>query len=159
MTITKTIMAASVIAVAGYAGVASAHPYQFALGVSTTNVARTDIFGIDCNVGTAKISYQVKDVKTTPEKTTILKIRAASTQAGLASAVWYPADQLGNYTALKYITNGANIYYFEINKNAVAGVIGTETYIAQIHCLDANGGHNPDDQSPTPDLWIKRNQP
>lgn len=159
MKINKLIVAAGLAAAAGYASVASAHDYIYALGVANSNVARTDIFGITCAAGTAKITYRVKDLKTTPEKATTIKIRGASTVAGLSSAVWDSANQTGGFTTLRTLTNGAITYYFEINKNAVTNVLGTESYSAEIHCYDTNNQHNPDDQSTTPNVWIKRNQP
>lgn len=161
MKITKTIIAASVVAAAGYAGVASAHLYTFALGTANSAITRTDKFGLACAGGSTKITYQVKDVKTPTEKTTVIKIRAATTAAGLASATWYPANQLGAYTAEKTISNGPSTYYFEINKSTAALPVsnnGTETYVAQMHCKDVNNVHNPDDQSPTPDVWLLRNK-
>jgi hypothetical protein len=163
MKITRTLLTATLLAATGYAGLASAHNYTYSLGVNNSNVARTDVFSIQCNSGTAKITYQVKDVKTTPtEKNPVIKIRGATTQAGLASATWDSANQLGAFTTLRTINGGTIAYWFEVNKSAATGAAtnnGLETYIASIHCLDATNGHNPDDQPDVPSQWIKRNQP
>jgi hypothetical protein len=128
------------------------------VGDATANT-KSDKFGINCNGGTAKVSLQVRDNKTNPEKASKVRIRGAKTLLGLASAPWSTdtndTDALFS-TPILYVVNGATTYYFEVNKTAVAGATGAETYTARIHCLDSAGGHNPDDQSNSIDFWYQQ---
>jgi hypothetical protein len=158
MKIRKVLVAVSLLAATGYVGTAVAHDYPGAVGSSTSTATATDRFGISCNGGTAKVTLQVRDTVTNPEKATQVRIRGAKTLALLASAPWSTdttgtAAQNTAFSPLLEVVNGVNTYYFEVNKTVVAGVTGPETYTARIHCVDAGGFHNPEDQNSSVDFW------
>jgi hypothetical protein len=167
MKISKTILAASLLA-AGFSGIASAHDYVGSVGNATVNAA-SDKFWIQCAGGSSYATLRVRDNPTSPEKATKVSIRGATSLAGLSAATWYTDTTDTDATTFDTsfsgpygtaanpqprVTGGPAIYYFEVNKNMMAGVTGAEAYIARIHCYDSSNTHNPEDQ-PTSVTYIQ----
>jgi hypothetical protein len=123
----KTILAASALLAAGFSGVASAHPYPGALKTPAT---ATDKFYIVCYAGAASVSYAIT--------------KTAGTGGVKISG---PAGTTTNGGKTLSYATGAGAKSFTVSKNPAAS--GAVSYTAQIHCYDANGQHNPDDQSAT----------
>jgi hypothetical protein len=148
---TTKIVAVSALLTAGFTGVASAHDVANAVGNSTT-AARTDVFDVECYAGTAYFTVSVRDTKTTPEKATKVSIQAS--KGGVTTALSTDTTDTDTlFSATKTLSGGTGVYRVTVNKNSVAGVTGAEGYTARIHCYDANGQHNPDDQSDP--VWIQ----
>jgi hypothetical protein len=149
MKLQKTIMAASLLLAAGFTGAASAHTVSGGLGNATTDAARTDVFTVQCLAGSSYFTVRVRDVKTTPEKATKVSIQAS--KVGATPAVTPLAtdtvDTDANFSNTETITGGTGVYTVSVNKTMVAGVKGAESYVAEIHCYDAQNQHNPEDQT------------
>jgi hypothetical protein len=130
MKLLKTIMATSLLAAAGFSGVASAHDY---LGTLGNAAAATDRWYFTCAAGAASMTYRIKRTAGTP----CVQLSFDTTGVATVSCgVWSPT---------KTVATGAGAKIFTIKKNPA--IAGTDSYDAQIHCIDANGVHNPDDQS------------
>jgi hypothetical protein len=149
MKLQKTIMAASLLLAVGLTGAASAHTVSGGLGNSTTDAARTDVFTVQCLAGSSYFTVRVRDVKTTPEKATKVSIQAS--KAGAIPAVTpLSTDTIDTdllWSASQKITGGTGVYTVNVNKTKVTGVKGAESYVAEIHCYDAQNQHNPEDQT------------
>ena len=142
---------AAVILMAGFSSIAIAHDYIGVVG-NATRAARSDRFYIICAPGSHHLKFQVKDIRTRPEKPTKIYIRAD--KPGATPAVTALSrdvkDTDAGFSRLLTITGGAGAYFFTVGKSAGApGVVGAEAYVARIHCYNSNGEHNPDDQPTT----------
>jgi hypothetical protein len=130
-----TLMAVSLIAAAGFSGVASAHDYLGTLGASAT---ATDMWYFTClNPNTAKVQLQVKRQAGTP------CVKAALNGAALSAT----SCSTTAFTALQTVATGPGTKIFTINKNPA--IAGTDSYTVRAHCIDNAGVHNPDDQTAT----------
>lgn len=128
----KTLIAASLVAAAGFSGAASAHDY---LGTLGTAAAATDIWYFTClNPNTAKVQLQVKRTAGTP-----------CVKASLSGTTLTATSCSTSYTALTSVSTGAGNKVFIVNKSpALAGGI---SYNVRAHCIDNTGVHNPADQT------------
>lgn len=139
------LLLAAILAV-GFSGLASAHTVSGSLGKSTSDAAATDVFDINCtntSQGTAaKLFFQVRDNKTSPEKSTKVSIQVSA--AGSTSALYTDTndgDTLYTPNPGVSLNKGAVVYRVFVSKNRVANVKGPETYIAAVHCQTAGGSH------------------
>lgn len=137
----KIIMAGSLLAAAGFSGVVSAHDYLGTLGAAAT---ATDKYYLVCAAGTAKLTYQVQRTFGTGN----LSIEGAKAGATVTPP---PVASISSGTAfspVKTMTGGgAGAYFFTVKKSPASGA--ARGWRARIHCYDANGQHNPDDQPTT----------
>lgn len=139
---------AALIMAAGFSGITLAHDYVGVVG-NSTRAARTDRFYLVCAPGSQKLTFQVRDIATRPEKSTKLYIRADKPGASpaITALSWDARDADAGYSPLLTITGGSGAYFFNVGKTAGApGVVGAEAYVARIHCYNTDGEHNPDDQ-------------
>lgn len=136
----KTLIAVSLVAVAGFSGVASAHDY---LGTLGTAKAATDVWYFTClNPNTAKVQLQVKRTSGTQcVKAALVSPAANATSCSSAS-----------FTPLVTVSTGAGNKFFIVNKNPQAA--GGVSYTVRAHCLDNTGVHNPADQT-TPQTYTQ----
>lgn len=127
---------------------ALAHDYVGLVG-NATKTAKTDRFYVTCASGADHVSFQVKDIPSRPEKASKIYIRAD--KGGASPAVTTLSRDLkdtdAGFSPLTTITGGSGAYFFNVVKSATSA--GAEVYVARIHCYDAGGNHNPDDQPST----------
>jgi hypothetical protein len=136
----KTLMAASLVAAAGFSGAASAHDYLGTLGTAAT---AKDIWYFQClNPNTAKVQLQVKRQAGTP------CVKAALNGTALSAT----SCSTTTFTALQSIAAGPGAKVFTISKNPA--LAGTDSYTVRAHCIDNTGVHNPDDQT-TPQTYLQ----
>ena len=136
----KTLMAASLVAAAGFSGAASAHDY---LGTLGTAAAATDVWYFTClNPNTAKVQLQVKRQAGTP------CVKAQLSGAALTAT----SCSTTSFTTLQTVATGAGNKVFTVNKNPA--LAGAASYTVRAHCIDNTGVHNPDDQT-TPQTYLQ----
>lgn len=136
----KTLMAASLVAAAGFSGAASAHDYLGTLGTAAT---AKDTWYFSClNSSTAKVQLQVKRQAGTPCAKAALSFPALSATSCSTTT----------FTTLQQVTTGSGAKVFTISKNPA--IAGTLSYTVRAHCIDSTGVHNPDDQT-TPQTYIQ----
>jgi hypothetical protein len=132
----KITLLTGLLVAAGFSSVASAHFYLGSLG---TAAGATDKFYITCaaNAGIAKITYTIQ--RTTGVQNVSAKayspVGALTTSAGAA------------YGPVITVNTGAGAKFFEVKKSPA--VAGARNYRLDMHCKDANNGHDPADQSET----------
>ena len=136
----KTLMAASLVAAAGFSGAASAHDYLGTLGAAA---AAKDIWYFSClNPNTAKVQLQVKRQAGTP------CVKAALSGTALTAT----SCSTTTFTTLQQVAAGAGNKFFIVNKNPA--LAGTLSYTVRAHCIDNTGVHNPADQT-TPQTYLQ----
>jgi hypothetical protein len=131
----KALLVTSLLAVAGFSGVASAHDYTGSLGSAAT---ATDRWYFVCSAGTASLTYQIQRTAGTAAH---VKVKFDTT--GIISGPTTGAAAVTAFSPLKTAATGASAKFFTINKTAAGAV----SYRVRAHCLDASGTHNPDDQT------------
>ncbi|ESS72937.1 hypothetical protein MGMO_41c00030 [Methyloglobulus morosus KoM1] len=136
----KTLMAASLVAAAGFSGAASAHDY---LGTLGTAAAAKDIWYFTClNPNTAKVQLQVKRQAGTP------CVKAALSSPALSAT----SCSTTTFTTLQQVATGSGNKVFIVSKNPA--IAGTLSYTVRAHCIDNTGVHNPADQT-TPQTYLQ----
>lgn len=128
-------MTASLLIAAGYGNIASAHTQS---GTLTVN-AGVDIYAVTCsNDGSgapASLFLQVNDLA--PVVPTLVSIQTTKgTASSLVSTDGVDGD--GIYSSGVTLAGGAGVYTLKVSKSAGAG---SESYVAQFHCLTAGGIH------------------
>ena len=136
----KTIITATLLLAAGYAGLVSAHTVSGPVGISLTGAAATDVYAITCtNDGggvPTNLYLHVKDlapvlaplISTQVNKSTATTV--LSTDAKDGDAVYSPALTLTPSAAI----GGAGVYTVRVNKSASTTVKGSEIYTLEAHC-------------------------
>ncbi len=136
----KTMIAASLVAAAGFSGAASAHDYLGGLG---TAAAATDAWYFTClKPTTTKVQIQVKRQAGTP------CVKAALNGTALSAT----SCSTTTFTTLQQVATGPGNKIFIVNKSPAAS--GTLSYTVRAHCIDNTGVHNPADQT-TPQTYFQ----
>lgn len=138
----KALLVASLLAVVGFSGVASAHDYTGTLGSSAT---ATDRWYFVCAGSTGSLTYQIQRIAGAAAH---VKVKFDTTQ--IISGPTTGTAAVTAFSPLKTATTATGAKFFTINKTAAGAV----SYRVRAHCVDTNGVHNPDDQ-PTAQTYIQ----
>jgi hypothetical protein len=134
----KALWVASLLAVVGFSGVASAHDYSGSLGASAS---ATDRWYFVCAGSTGSLTYQIQRTAGTAAH-----VKAKFDSTGIISGPTTGPAAVTAFSSLKTATTASGTKFFTINKTA-AGAVG---YRVRVHCVDTSGTHNPDDQPTAP---------
>ena len=138
----KAVWVASLLAVVGFSGVASAHDYTGTLGSAAT---ATDRWYFVCSGGTASLTYQIQRTAGTAAH-----VQVAFDSTTIVSGPTTGTAAVTAFSPLKTAATGASSKFFTIKKTAAGAV----SYRVRAHCNDTNGTHNPDDQT-TPQTYVQ----
>ncbi|MDD5274497.1 MAG: hypothetical protein PHR16_00250 [Methylovulum sp.] len=105
------------------------------VGLSTSGIARTDVYNVTCGTGTSYLAVSVSDLA--PVKAPIVSIQATK---GTASSPLSQDSKDGDgvFSPEVKLAKGKGIYNMKVNKSA-SSVNGVETYTAQFACKTAAG--------------------
>jgi hypothetical protein len=165
--IKKALVAVSLLATAGFVGIASAHDYAGTLsgGVAPTYWGgQTDVWQISCPAGDGAHHLALSIINIAPVKTPIVSF--AAYKSGIPTVVLGENDPVDNditnpnpYSRVANIPGGAGDYYIIVKKTEGkttatstaaqrAAAVAAQSYSISAHCDDINGGHvNVNDQA------------
>lgn len=105
------------------------------VGLSTSGVARTDVWSVSCATGSSYLAVSVSDLA--PVKAPIISIQATKNIATSALSQ-DKKDGDGIFSPEVKLAGGSGIYDMRVNKSA-STVKGAETYTAKFACRNSAG--------------------
>lgn len=144
ISLNKTFITASILAVAGYAGMASAHTAGGVIDAAGNNASATDFASVYCyNDGEgapAYLSIQIED-QSAPVPGLLMTMMAAKGNQVITTSD--PVSRDGLFSPAVQLRGGEGTYYITASKTAAGARLFTVSY----HCMTSSGGHTGTDIS------------
>lgn len=127
-TLKKSLMAASLLAAAGFIGTASAHTQTGSLGTTAT---ATDYYQVTCGTGTTKLYLRVSDTSASDS----VLVSAQAQKGTVAINTTDPTGGDGVYSPSVTLSSSTGVYDVLVDKTAA----NTQNYTLEVHCQDNAG--------------------